>query len=944
MAWICEMATRVRFRTSALVLEREVELEEIDAVLRGVSEGAGRAVLVEGVPGIGKSTVLDAAATLAADRQINVLRARGGSLERAFAWGVVRQLFEPAVSQVRPAALEGAAALAVDVLADVPSRGDGLQGDAFAALHGLYWLTANLTAERPLLLVIDDAQWADVASLRFAAYLAARIAELPVALLLAARPRREETALEPLEVIAAAPTTVRVVPSVLSPKAVAGVTRARLGEAPDTGFAATCHEVTGGNPFLLEALLRSAADMGLRPQQRHAATLRELGSRETAAIVQRRMGLLEADDLALARAVAVLGSDVELRLAALLSGLSGSAAAAAADRLALGGILGEGRPLEFIHPLVRAAVYDAMALADRLDAHADAARLLAADGAPAERAATHLLKTDPAADPRAADQLAAAATVALSRGAPEEAVTYLKRALREPPIPERRAALLAELGAAQARTGDTEGLGPLREALAVAVPGAEHALIARRLVDALVPPGRYAEAVEVLDGAIAQVPESERELRMTLIGALCTAARMAPETTPRIAVHVSGLDSSLGATPGERMAAVGLASSLTFGGGGTADEAGTLAERAFDGGLLAERTSDYNGWYDVLIILIVAERWDAARRALVAGLEDARARGSLIAFARASCFWALFHLARGELRDAEAHARASVEAARGTGWMIGRMACGPLAETLVATGELEGARAALAEADGLGELPHLFMLDYVLQARVRLELARGEAEAALADGLALQAREAAWRADNPAALPLRSMCADALLRLERREDARALCEEELALARRWGAPGAIGIAAAGLARSTQDVADHERAVALLEGTERHLDDPRALIALGSALRRNRRPSSAREPLAAGMDLAHRIGAQPLATQAHQELLATGARPRRRAMRCAQALTPSERRVATLAAAGSSNREIAQTLFVTTRTVEIHLSRAYDKLGIGSRTQLAQALA
>jgi DNA-binding NarL/FixJ family response regulator len=177
-------------------------------------------------------------------------------------------------------------------------------------------------------------------------------------------------------------------------------------------------------------------------------------------------------------------------------------------------------------------------------------------------------------------------------------------------------------------------------------------------------------------------------------------------------------------------------------------------------------------------------------------------------------------------------------------------------------------------------------------------------------------------------------------------EARRLAEEELTRARALGAPRALGVAlraAARVAGGSDELRLLREAVAALEPSPARVERARAEAELGAALRRAGQPEAAREPLRRAIDVAHRRGAKRLEDFALAELRATGARPRRRATTGAEALTPSERRIAELAADGSQNREIAETLFVTTATVEYHLRNAYRKLGIASRTQLGGAL-
>jgi DNA-binding CsgD family transcriptional regulator len=199
---------------------------------------------------------------------------------------------------------------------------------------------------------------------------------------------------------------------------------------------------------------------------------------------------------------------------------------------------------------------------------------------------------------------------------------------------------------------------------------------------------------------------------------------------------------------------------------------------------------------------------------------------------------------------------------------------------------------------------------------------------------------------NPAFIAWRSPAALALLQLGRGDEGGPLVEEELELARTWGAPRALGAAlrAAGLIEGGErGLALLEEAVEVLSESPAKLEHAKARTELGAALRRANRRSEAREQLRQGLELATICGAVSLAERAETELLATGARPRRIALSGVESLTPSERRVAEMAAEGPTNREIAQALFVTQRTVEVHLTSIYRKLAISSRSQLAAAL-
>jgi DNA-binding NarL/FixJ family response regulator len=230
------------------------------------------------------------------------------------------------------------------------------------------------------------------------------------------------------------------------------------------------------------------------------------------------------------------------------------------------------------------------------------------------------------------------------------------------------------------------------------------------------------------------------------------------------------------------------------------------------------------------------------------------------------------------------------------------------------------------------------------QAEVEVLAAEGELEAALAAAEGLG--EAVGRMDNPAGHPWRTVTAAVLGRMDRAEEGIELALAELELARRWGAPGPIGRAlrVAGELSGADGIDLLAEATHVLEASHARLERAKALAALGTRLRLARKPSEAREPLQRALELATVCGATALADHARTELHAAGARPRREALTGVEALTPSELRVADLAAEGKTNREIAQELYVTPKTVEVHLSSSYRKLEIAGRRQLPEAMA
>lgn len=248
-----------------MLLERERELERIDAALESVCAGTGAVIVIEAEAGIGKTALVAVARERAHGRGMAVLDARGTELEAAYPFGVVRQCVEPVLRAAgerdRERLLSGAAALAAPVLIDAPAGGEVA---SFGVLHGLYWLLANLAEHGPLLLAVDDAQWVDEPSLRFLAYLARRVESLPAALLVATRPIiHDDEQQGVLAGLLADPVCELLAPLALGEAAVAQL----LGESDDAGtvdaaFSRACHHATGGNPFLLRELTRTLREQG----------------------------------------------------------------------------------------------------------------------------------------------------------------------------------------------------------------------------------------------------------------------------------------------------------------------------------------------------------------------------------------------------------------------------------------------------------------------------------------------------------------------------------------------------------------------------------------------------------------------------------------------------------------------------------------------------------
>jgi ATP/maltotriose-dependent transcriptional regulator MalT len=662
--------------------------------------------------------------------------------------------------------------------------------------------------------------------------------------------------------------------------------------------------------------------------------------------VLRRLGRLPEPTRALARAVAVLDGHADLRYAAALAELDPAQAADAARLLADVELLYSGPELSFIHPIVRAAVYRDMPSADRARLHARAARVLHADHAPIDQVAAHLLATHPASDAWVVETLRAAAERAMAQGTPTAAISYLRRALDEPPPAEAVAQLTAELGAAETRARDPGAIEHLTAALEMAAEPERRAAIGLELGRALTMERRLPEAIALLQRTISELGGGHSDLVSRLEAELLAAARLGISTRPLVSERLESLRERVGGHgPAERVLLANLAYEAVIQ-GEPAEHAAELAVRALGGGtLLRDEGSESPTYYYAVWALALCDRLDEATEALDAAIADARAHGSGLGFGLASCFRSNVCFRRGLVADAEADARNALAVASHDGLEASLpLAIAFLIDALIERGQLAEAEETL-ERSGFGaELPELIAFNPLLVSRAHLRLVQGRTEEGLADLLENGRRGAAWGARTPAFFPWRSSAALALARLDRRSEALELLEEELDLARSFGAPRPLGIAlrAAGLiADGPESIARLEEAVTVLESSEAALEHARALVDLGSALRRANRRTAARERLRAGFRAAGECGATTLSERAREELASTGARPRGAAHR--DLLTASERRVAQMAARGLANRQIAEALFVTPKTVEWHLGQAYRKLGVHSRRELPGVL-
>jgi DNA-binding CsgD family transcriptional regulator len=923
------------------LLDREVELGLISAAVASACGGAGAAVLVEGAAGIGKTSLLALACEQAARAGMTVLAARAAEFESGYAWGVARQLFEPATRSAGLAAAGDAAALAAPALTPRAGRAEE---DSFSVLHGLYWLTAGIAQQAPLLLAVDDLHWADQPSLRFIGHLIRRLEGLPVAVALTVREPRSGTAQEKALTasLAAEPGVTVLRPTALGRAACAELVREALGGQPSAAFHDTCRELTGGNPLLLQALLTGLVAEDITGQDADVPHLRRLTPGTVSRSVLLRLGRMSSASLAAARAIAVLGTAATMARAAQLSGLDGDACAEAVGALMAEQLVEGEHVLGFVHPLVRSAVYEDLARPVRQRWHARAARMLDGESAAPEEVTVHLLASAPAGDDWVVGKLRLAAVDARGRGAADVALLCLQRALAEPPAARERADVLFELGSLETMDDPVTAVTHMSEALTDTTGWPRRGEVALALAEALALGGQFGAGVDVLSRASAEaVDERSRE---GLQAALFNTARMDLGTRAATGPLLERVQART--ARGEQLEPQLTANlAIELAAAGVDRAAATRSAREALTAIPLLMSVSAAALPETISVLLFADEAAEARAAAQEWLQLARRQGSLPSASVAEGFSSLVALYGGEISDAVAY---GLQGMAGTAniW-ISTIVSSFVVRALIDRGELNQASALLAEHGLTGDLPPSWPHNLVRYARGCLHAASGDHAAAVGDLLAAGDQADQWRIPNPAILPWRSDAALSLASAGDRDRARRLAVMEVDAARAWGAGRALGIAlrAAGLVEGQAGGTDLlAEAVAVLRPSPAPLELARALVDLGAAERRSGSRAKARETLREGLDLAHRQGGLRLAERARRELVIAGGKPRRDAIRGRDALTPSELRVAELAASGQTNRQIAQALFVTQRTVENHLTSTYAKLGIESRSDLAGSLA
>lgn len=920
-----------RVGASAL-MERGDELDTVAEVLERAVAGDGRTVVIRGPAGIGKTSLLD---TVVAHRpeQFRTCRYRGRDSETGHPFAAMVGLLDQAVFDTDPTEFRGASALSLPLFFE----GRRSHVHEFQLLHGLHWLTVSLSEHSPLLLVVDDAQLVDPQSLRFLRYLADRLAGQRIALVVAVRtgtPVRPELD----ELIAAA--DIHLEPKPLTQNAIRDLAAKISGlDDPtlDTVLGVLAQR-TGGNPFYVCELARQLAMEGGRLDGVPATVVES---------TNRRLDTVGAAARSIAVAAATLGESAALPDIVELARIPAAEAPAAIDELIASDLLDPADPRRFRHPLLRDAVAGTVPPGHRLDLALRAAHL-SSTRRPV-RAAEHLLQAAqlaPFGQDWAAPTLVAAATIASGQGGSDRAVAYLTLALGEALDVPTEIAIRHQLGKLYDEAKDPQALNHLRRAweLSRGLDDGPAIDIVEAYATALFHAAFLEPAGEVCRTTLATLDTTRDTSWLRLEAAALNAEAISRRNRGRPAELQSVVRDA--ATPEQRSVLAHVAWDAAVRGTSDHREVAALARDAIGGTALISEAGPAS---PVFIYAGSALSWAGEYREVeefaTAGIAAAVGGGSLVGVAYATALRAGNAVYSGAIDQAETDAHRVLDELAHVDPMCFAMTVGWQVEVAIERESCADAWTMLQLYGLDGELPDIGTIDTLLLSRARLFAALGEHDRALADLTEVGDRGKRSAYLNPIASPWRSMTAT-IRSLEGTLDSRCreALEEELAEARSYGAPRAIGQALLARAKvhPSDAVANLCEAVEVMGPSQAALVSAEALVELGA------QPDSGdvterRDLLRTGMDAAHRCGSWRVVSRAMSALRATGARPRRPQLTGLQALTPQERRVAQLAATDIGNREIAEQLFLTRRTVELHLTNTYRKLRISGRMELRDAL-
>ncbi|MFD3451102.1 ATP-binding protein [Streptomyces sp. NPDC058691] len=947
------------------LLEREAELVAVDealAELTGIrADGAqqhvgprrGGLLAVAAPAGLGKTTLLTETRRRASALGCTVLFARGGDQEQGVAFHVARQLLQPQLAGAGEAELRNTLGSWYGIVG--PALGlctaeGGAPPDPQGIGDGLDWVLTHIAVRRaPVVLVLDDAHWADPESLRWLSSFAPRAEELPMLVVVAYRPDELPPTAEAFRGLPDRSGSRPLGLEPLSAAAIGQLVRATVGDHADDAFCRECWAVTAGNPFEAVELTAKVVDRRLNPEESSAHLLRDLAAAAKGSGLIARLERLGASTVRMAWAAAVLGTSISPAIAASVAGLGGEEAADAADRLRKARILTGSDILEFVHPLIATAVYRAIPDAIRVALHGQAAWSVVDAGLGPSVAARHLLETHPEGDPWVVAQLRQAARDTTRAGAPDAARRYLARALREPPAYDDRAAVLFELGCSSLLSEPATTVNHLRAALEEPIADAGlRAAIIYRLSQALAHSDRLGEAADTVGQAARTAGNARTRLRMQEEQFMWDAFRSDEPDSPARSRRLARLADRLTGRDLTERYIIGLRAWDATLRGEPAESALRHSDRALTGSL-PWASEDFGFEVPVLVAMtyMYADRPGRAEELFAVGIGDYERqgwRGAHLAFGYSLLGYVRYR--RGRLAEAEDFARDGLRLADrvGRGTPVLWYSVAILITILVARGRVTEATA-LAEEYEFGEpFPAAVTFPDAQTVYGELLLARGLVKDAITQLSTVGRRLDPRGMRNPAWSPWQLHLALAEAQ-DTPDRARATAAEAVERARQYGTASTIGQAlrvAAEVAPEPERLKLLQEAVSHLERSPAGYELARALVDHGAALRREAHLQDAAEQLYRGLETAVHCGADALAERARDELAAAGLRPRRLRATETDALTAQERAAAAHAARGADEADIAAALGVDGDTVTRLLSAVYRKIGT-DRAGLPRAL-
>lgn len=922
-----------------MLVGREHEVSVLRRMLDSVPLSVAKSALIEGGPGTGKTSLLRKAVDLAHVQGLRTVSARGRAREQRIPLAVARHLVESMLADLTG----DSHTTFVPGWGDDPAEfGGRVELEQMPELlAAMYSVTKEISDRYRLVIVIDDLQWVDAASLHYLDHLLARLESVSVHVVATYTPGHPGAHASLLADLTSQ-FGQRLVLQDLDEQGAETMLTKLLDNHPDAAFTRACLEATGCNPLFLATLSREIRRRRTPQDASGVAEVAEIGPAELAERVFTRYFSEASGTVAALETVAMLEESATEYLVAELTG-SHRAEAALRWPIDLGLLRWERDSYSFVHPVLRGAVVNRIAATERERRHLESAKVLYRAGAPKERVARELMRASRCEQQHwVAEVLCQSAQEAASANREDDARSYLQVALDICPD-DARGSILRTLGRIEMYSDPSAAAEHLRLAMEYPWPDETLAEINTELASTVYLTAGAAAAVEVLSLGLQKITSThgragiEHDLQVFKVLAGTASA-----------CGGDGSDDAAGGQRAHEKQAV-LATLRESWRGTSRTRALRFAEQAVEDSALSRHPL---GHTIALVTMVYSDEFGVAqaefeRLMAYAGEQDAEAVRASRLLIQTLINYRIGDLIQCHHDGAEVLEMLPGDATDGRGHSTTRrFAASKVVAALLEMGSGDEARAqldrdwpAVDTCDGLDCALLLFE-------RGRLRVARGEVREGLRDLEECGQRMTALGVENPAVCPWRSELALAHIAMGNVELAIPLAEEELERARAWGAPRTLGKAlrAAGLAhRGQRGLALLTESHEVLSGSPALLERARTRLHLGVALRKRNRLAEARKHLRESRVLAEKCGARPLSWTAGEELVAAGARPRRVAQIGPDALTPSECRVAMLAAQGHTNREIAEQLHVLQRTVEIHLSRTYHKLGIPGRHQLAAAI-